>query len=48
LDLVRRELRPLAEMKEEPQVLEKLEKLIVRHNQPFTRIHPPKEGPDKS
>jgi hypothetical protein len=40
LDLVRRELRPLAEMKEAPQIVEKLEGLILRHNQPFTRIQP--------
>jgi hypothetical protein len=47
LDLVRRELRPLAEMKEDPQIVEKLEALILRHNQPFTRIQPVKRRPDQ-
>jgi hypothetical protein len=47
LDLVRRELRPLAEMKEDPQIVKKLEALILRHNQPFTRIPPAKGGPSK-
>ena len=47
LDLVRRELWPLAEMKEDPQIVEKLEALIVRHNQPFTRIQPAKRRPDQ-
>ncbi len=47
LDLVRRELRPLAEMKEDPQIVEKLEALIVRHKQPFTRIKPAKPRPDQ-
>lgn|SRR5271157_5269264 len=45
LDLVRRELRPLAEMKEDPQIVEKLEALILRHSQPFTRIQPVKHRP---
>jgi hypothetical protein len=47
LDLVRRELRLLAEMKEDPQIVEKLEALILRHNQPFTRIQPGKQRPDQ-
>jgi hypothetical protein len=47
LDLVRRELQPLAEMKEDPQIVEKLEALILRHSQPFTRIQPAKRRPDQ-
>jgi hypothetical protein len=48
LDLVRRELRPLAEMKYAPETLEKLESLIKRHNQPYTRIQVPKQPPESS
>jgi hypothetical protein len=43
-DLVRRELRPLAEMKEDPQVIKRLDALVLRHERPFTRIKPPKGG----
>jgi hypothetical protein len=47
LDLVRRELQPLAEMKEDPQIVKKLEALILRHSQPFTRIQPDKGSPSQ-
>jgi len=40
LKLVRTELKPLAELKEEPDILARLEQKIARHNQPFTRIKP--------
>jgi hypothetical protein len=40
--LVRRELKPLAEMKEVPEILERLEQLITLHDQPFTLIKPSK------
>ena len=45
LELVRRELQPLAQMKEDPRILEQLESMVVHHNQPFTRIKPPKSRP---
>ena len=44
LEMVRSELRPLLEMKEDPGILRQLETLIVRNNQPFTRIVP-RKGP---
>ena len=40
LKLARAELKPLAELKEEPEILARLEKKIAHHNQPFTRIKP--------
>jgi len=40
LKLVRAELKPLAELKEEPEIMARLEQKIARHNQPFTRIKP--------
>jgi hypothetical protein len=40
LKLARTELKPLAELKEEPEILARLEQKIARHNQPFTRITP--------
>jgi hypothetical protein len=40
LKLVRTELKPLAELKEEPGIITRLEQKITRHNQPFTRIKP--------
>jgi len=40
LKLVRAELKPLAELKEEPEIVARLEQKIARHNQPFTRIKP--------
>jgi uncharacterized nucleotidyltransferase DUF6036 len=42
LKLVRTELKPLAELKEEPGIMARLEQKITRHNQPFTRIKPTK------
>jgi hypothetical protein len=38
--LVRRELKPLVELKETPEILERIERLITHHNQPFTVIKP--------
>jgi hypothetical protein len=40
LKLVRTELKPLAELKEEPEIVARLEQKITRHNQPFIRIKP--------
>jgi len=48
LELVRRELRPLLEMKDDPQILQKLEALILRNNRPFTRIPPRNRDPETS
>jgi hypothetical protein len=42
LRLVRRELKPLVHLKEEPGIMERLEQKITLHNQPFTRIKPAK------
>ncbi len=42
LRLVRTELKPLAELKEEPEILNRLEQKIARHNKPFTLIKPTK------
>jgi hypothetical protein len=36
--LVRAELKPLAELKQEPEIIARLEQKITRYNQPFTRI----------
>ena len=41
LDLVFTELRPLAELKEAPEIPDRLERLISRRDRPFTRIPPP-------
>ena len=38
LKLVRTELKPLAALKEEPEIMARLEQKIAHHNQPFTRI----------
>ena len=40
LKVVRKELKPLAQLKEEPEIIVRLEQKIARHNQPFTRIKP--------
>lgn len=40
LDLVRAELKPLLELKGEPENAQRLEKLIARHAQPFQIIKP--------
>jgi hypothetical protein len=40
LGLVRRELNPLVDLKEEPRIMERLEQKIAHHNEPFTRIRP--------
>jgi hypothetical protein len=42
LQLVRRELKPLVQLKEDPEILTRLEKKIAHHNQPFTLIKPVK------
>jgi hypothetical protein len=42
LKLVRAELKPLAELKEEPEILNRLEQKVARHNKPFTLIKPAK------
>jgi len=42
LRLVRTELKPLVELKEEPEIIARLEQKISKHNQPFTRIKPSK------
>lgn len=42
LELMRAELRPLAKLKEEPQILERLEQKIAHAGKPFTRITPSK------
>ena len=38
LKLVRKELKPLTESKEEPEIMARLEQKITHHKQPFTRI----------
>jgi hypothetical protein len=38
LKLVRKELKPLTELKEEPGIMARLEQKITHYNQPFTRI----------
>jgi hypothetical protein len=45
LALVRNELRPLAELKEAPEILDRLERAISRRDRPFTRIPPPSGAP---
>ena len=40
LDLVREELKPLVLLKEQPEILDKLERRVAHHDQPFTRIKP--------
>jgi hypothetical protein len=47
LDLVRKELKPLVDLKEDPQIIKRLEERILHHNQPFTRIKPSKRRPDQ-
>jgi hypothetical protein len=42
LKLVRTELKPLAELKEEPEIVARLEEKVARHNQPFRLIQPAK------
>ncbi len=44
LDLVRTELKPLVDLKEEPEIMHRLEKLIHRHGQPFKIIKPTNPG----
>ena len=39
LELVRRELKPLVDLKEDPQIIKRFEERITRNSQPFTRIH---------
>jgi hypothetical protein len=46
LELVRDELKPLADLKEDPQITRRLEEKIARHSQPFTRIAPRKQRQD--
>ncbi len=38
LRLVRKELKPLVELKDEPEIITRLDHKITHHNQPFTRI----------
>jgi len=47
LDLVRKELKPLVDLKEDPQIIKRLEEKIMHNNQPFTRIQPTKRRPDQ-
>jgi hypothetical protein len=47
LELVRHELKPLVDLKEEPQIMKRLEEKIIRNNRPFTHIQPSKSRPDK-
>ncbi len=42
LKLIRAELKPLVDLKEEPEIMKRLEKLIHRHSQPFKVIKPAK------
>jgi len=48
LKLVRKELKPLAALKEEPEIISRLEKKIKHHNQPFTLIKPSKPRKKRS
>jgi hypothetical protein len=48
LELVRKELKPLVDLKEEPQIIKRLEEKIIRNSQPFTRIQPAKRRPDQT
>jgi len=41
-DLVRRELKPLLELQEQPDKLERLEQKIRDQDRPFTTLPPPK------
>jgi hypothetical protein len=41
-------LKPLAELKEEPEILARLEQKIAHQNKPFTRIKRTKRRKDKS
>lgn len=41
LDLIRRELKPLLALQEQPDKLERLEQKIREHNRPFTTLPPP-------
>ncbi|MBI4661667.1 MAG: hypothetical protein HY735_22820 [Verrucomicrobia bacterium] len=45
LALVREELKPLLLLKEQPEILDKLERRIAHHDQPFTRIKPARRRP---
>jgi hypothetical protein len=42
LRLVRKELKPLVDLKEEPRIIERFEEKVVHHSQPFTLIKPAK------
>jgi hypothetical protein len=43
LDLIRTELRPLAELKEQPEIMDRLEKKIAQVRRPFTKITPARQ-----
>ncbi len=45
LNLVRRELKPLLELQEQPDKLERLERKIGEHDRPFTTLPPPGQRP---
>ena len=45
LNLVRTELRPLAALKEESAILDRLERKITHQNRPFTKIKPTRPRP---
>jgi hypothetical protein len=47
LELVRKELKPLVDLKEDPQIINRLEERILHYSQPFTRIKPSKRRPDQ-
>ena len=44
LKLVWKELKPLAELKEQPEIVSRLEEKIIHFNRPFTRIKRTKRG----
>ena len=44
-DLVRRELKPLLELQEQPDRLERLEQKIREHDRPFTTLPPSEQKP---
>jgi hypothetical protein len=48
LQLVREELKPLADVKEDPRIMQRLEERIIHNERPFTRIRPPKGGPEQA
>lgn len=45
LKLARAELKPLVDLKEEPEIMSRFEKLILRHSQPFKVLKPSQAKP---